>query len=54
MKPPKKLGPLSIRLDPDVRAGYQAIAESEDRSLAYVINRTLKRNLELERAKAKK
>ena len=42
MKRKKMLGPMSIRLDPDVKAALEAVAQAEDRSVAYVINRVLR------------
>jgi predicted transcriptional regulator len=39
---PKLLSPRSIRLDPDVKEVLDALAEAEDRSLSYVINRVLR------------
>jgi hypothetical protein len=42
----KKLDPISIRLDPDVRAGIEALAKAEDRSRSAYINRVLRQHLE--------
>ena len=42
----KKLEPISIRLDPDVREGIQALAAEDERSLSAYINRVLRRHLE--------
>jgi predicted transcriptional regulator len=38
----KLLEPRSIRLEPDVKAALEAVAEAEDRSLSYIINRILR------------
>lgn len=46
----KKLEPIAIRLEPEVRAALQRLAEADDRSLAWMINRALKEWLE-DRAK---
>jgi hypothetical protein len=42
----KRLEPIAIRLDPDVKAALQRLAEADDRSLAWMINRALKEWLE--------
>jgi predicted transcriptional regulator len=42
----KRLEPIAIRLDPDVKAAMQRLAEADDRSLAWMINRALKEWLE--------
>jgi predicted transcriptional regulator len=39
---PKKLEPMSIRLDPDVKAALETVAVAEDRSVSYVANRVLR------------
>jgi predicted transcriptional regulator len=44
-----KSGPVTIRLSPDVLAALREIAAREDRSLSYVMNRTLRRALEAAR-----
>jgi hypothetical protein len=41
----KKLEPISIRLDPDVRQGIAAGAKAADRSLSAHINRILRQHL---------
>ena len=46
----KKLEPISIRLDPDVREGIEALAKADERSLGAYINRVLRRHLEAEQA----
>jgi predicted transcriptional regulator len=38
----KKLEPMSIRLDPDVKAALQGFAEEEERSLSFYVNRVLR------------
>jgi predicted transcriptional regulator len=38
----KKLEPMSIRLDPDLKAALEIIAEAEDRSVSYVAHRVLR------------
>jgi predicted transcriptional regulator len=48
MRRTKKLGPVSIRLDPDVRRGIEEMAEADERSLSAYINRVLRRHLEAE------
>ena len=42
----KKMDPLSIRLDPDVRKGIEALAKADERSLSAYINRVLRQHLE--------
>jgi predicted transcriptional regulator len=49
-KSAKKLEPIAVRLDPDVRAGIEALAKADERSLSDYINRALRRHLEAERA----
>lgn len=54
MKRPKKLTPIAIRLDADIRAGLDALAAADDRSLSDYIRRVLKVHVERERAKAER
>jgi predicted transcriptional regulator len=42
----KKLEPMSIRLDPDVKAALQGFAEEEERSLSFYVNRVLRYHVE--------
>jgi predicted transcriptional regulator len=42
----KKLEPMSIRLDPDVKAALQGFAEEEERSLSFYVNRVLRNHVE--------
>jgi len=42
----KKLEPISIRLDPDVRSGIEALAKADERSLSAYINRALRQHIE--------
>jgi hypothetical protein len=42
----KKLEPMSIRLDPDVKAALEGFAEDEDRSLSAYVNRVLRDHVE--------
>jgi hypothetical protein len=42
----KKLEPMSIRLDPDVKAALQGFAEEEERSLSFYVNRVLREHVE--------
>jgi predicted transcriptional regulator len=42
----KKLEPMSIRLDPDVKAALQGFAEGEERSLSFYVNRVLRDHVE--------
>jgi predicted transcriptional regulator len=42
----KKLEPMSIRLDPDVKAALQGFAEEEERSLSFYVNRVLRDHFE--------
>jgi predicted transcriptional regulator len=48
----KLLEPMSIRLDPDVKAALERFAEEEDRSLSSYVNRILRDHVE--RAEARK
>ena len=41
----KLLEPMSIRLDPDVKASLQGFAEEEDRSLSSYVNRVLREHV---------
>ena len=47
----KKLEPMSIRLDPDVKAALQGFAEEEERSLSFYVNRVLRNHVEQVEAK---
>lgn len=48
----KKLDPISIRLDPEVKAALERLAKADDRSLSGYINRVLKSHVDgLERKK---
>jgi hypothetical protein len=42
----KKLEPISIRLDPDVKAAIEALAKADDRSISGYINRVLRQHIE--------
>lgn len=43
----KKLsGPISIRLEPDVRAAVEELAKADDRSVSSYINRVLRQHVE--------
>jgi predicted transcriptional regulator len=42
----KKLEPMSIRLDPDVKAALQGFAEEEERSLSFYVNRVLRHHVD--------
>jgi len=42
----KLLEPMSIRLDPDVKAALERFAEEEDRSLSSYVNRILRDHVE--------
>jgi len=48
------LDPISIRLEPDVKAALKQIAADEDRSLSYLINRVLRQYVESVRGKKPK
>jgi predicted transcriptional regulator len=50
----KKLTPLSIRFDPDVKAALDEAASAEDRSLAWIVNRALREHFGLPKPKATK
>jgi predicted transcriptional regulator len=39
-------GPLSIRLEPEVRAALEELAKEDDRSLSAYINRALRQHIE--------
>ena len=54
MKKGSKLtGPMSIRLEPDVKAAVQELAAADDRSLSAYINRVLRQHIEAMRKKPK-
>ena len=42
----KLLEPMSIRLDPDVKAALEDFAEEEDRSLSSYVNRVLREHVQ--------
>ncbi|HEY1245520.1 MAG TPA: hypothetical protein VGF29_11905 [Hyphomicrobiaceae bacterium] len=42
----KLLEPMSIRLDPDVKAALQGFAEEEERSLSFYVNRVLRQHVQ--------
>lgn len=44
----KKLTPIAIRLEPDVRAGLEVLAKADDRSLSSYVHRLLKLHVERE------
>ena len=47
----KKLEPISIRLEPDVKAALQELAAGDDRTLSAFINRILRQYVESVRGK---
>jgi hypothetical protein len=49
----KKLEPIPVRLDPDVRQGIETLAKADDRSISGYINRVLRQHLETVTGKAK-
>jgi predicted transcriptional regulator len=51
MNESKKLEPISIRLDPDVKAALQELARADDRTLSAFINRILRNYVESVRGK---
>jgi hypothetical protein len=52
MKKGSKLtGPMSIRLEPDVKAAVQELAAGDDRSVSSYINRVLRQHIEAIRGK---
>jgi hypothetical protein len=46
--------PLSIRLEPDVRAAIEELAEADERSISSYINRVLRAHVEAVRPAQKK
>ena len=54
MERSKKLDPISIRLDPDVKAALEGLAQADDRSLSAYINRTLRQHVEDKRREKKR
>lgn len=54
MKREKKLNPISIRLEPDVKVRLERLAKADDRTLSAYINRVLRQHVEAERAKTPK
>jgi hypothetical protein len=54
MERSKKLDPISIRLDPDVKAALEELAKADDRSLSAYINRTLRQHVEETKRREKK
>jgi len=53
MKRSKKLEPMSIRLEPDVKAELQELADADDRSLSAYINRVLRQHVDAIRKRHK-
>jgi predicted transcriptional regulator len=53
MRRSKKLEPMSIRLEPDVKAELQGLADADDRSLSAYINRVLRQHVEATRKRSK-
>jgi predicted transcriptional regulator len=47
---PKKLEPMSIRLDPDVKAALEALATAQERSLSWIANKALRQWVETNKA----
>jgi len=47
----KKLEPISIRLEPDVKAALLELAEADDRTLSAFINRILRQYVDSVRGK---
>jgi hypothetical protein len=47
----KLLEPMSIRLDPEVKAALQGFAEEEERSLSFYVNRVLRDHVQQVEAK---
>lgn len=43
----KKLGPLSIRFDPDVKDVLDAKAAEQDRSVAWIVNAALREHFKI-------
>jgi len=42
MRPPKKMHPISLRLDPDMREALQLLANADERSLSSYITLALR------------
>jgi hypothetical protein len=53
MERQKKLEPISIRLDPAVKAAIEQLARADDRTLSAYVNLVLRRHAEENRAKGK-
>ena len=47
---PKALEPMSIRLEPDVKAALEALAMAQERSLSWVANKALRQYVEANKA----
>lgn len=45
MRKEKKMPPTTIRLDPDVKEGIEALAQNDERSLSSYINRVLREHV---------
>jgi predicted transcriptional regulator len=50
----KKLTPMSIRFDEDVKAAVEKRAAEEDRSLSWIVNRVLRDHFGLDKGTARK
>lgn len=49
----KKLQPISVRLEEDVREGIKALADADERSLGSYINRALREHINAKKAAEK-
>jgi predicted transcriptional regulator len=50
----KKMDPISIRLDPDVKATLEELAKEDERSLSAYINRALRQHIEDKKREGKR
>ena len=50
----KLSGPMSIRLEPDVREAIEELAQTDDRSVSSYINRVLRQHVEEKRREKKR
>jgi predicted transcriptional regulator len=51
---PKKLDPIAVRLDADVREALDKIAAEQDRSLSYLLNLAARKFVEAQTGKRSK
>jgi predicted transcriptional regulator len=54
MKDTKKTDPISVRLDPDVKAALEQLAAADERSMSAYIGRVLKNHVDAQQRPTRK